>query len=55
MPLNFNVILTLIEGKACSDFDLFLNQIHACHHFGDRVFNLNSGIHFNKIKFHVLV
>jgi len=32
------------------DQDLTLHQIHPTHQFGDRVFHVDAGIHFNEVQ-----
>ena len=44
--------LSKVKGKPLTvcDPDLFLDQIDPCHPFCDRMFHLDSGIHFHEIK-----
>ena len=50
-----NIILFVGQFLAGSDAQLFLDQVDTGDPFGDRVFNLQPGVHFNEIKFAVLV
>src|SRR5690606_39119360 len=38
-----------------SDFDLFFDQIKISHFLSDRMFYLNSGIHFHKVEVPMLI
>jgi len=50
MPVNFKLILALWELLSRSDFQLPLNKVNPSNLFRDRVFNLEPGIHFHKVK-----
>ena len=49
--------LTLFQSQffACSHSYLFLNQIHLMHHFSNRVFDLNTGVHFHEIIIEIFI
>ncbi|GBE04073.1 hypothetical protein BMS3Abin09_00998 [bacterium BMS3Abin09] len=49
--------LVLLQGHGLSggDLYLFLYYINAGYHFGDRVFNLDPGIYFHKVKIALIV
>lgn len=46
----------LLDGKrlACSDTQLLFDQVNAGDHFGNRMLNLNTGVHFDEIELAVL-
>ena len=47
-----NLDFFLLDGQrlASRDTQLFLDQVNAGNHFGDRMFNLNTGVHFNEVE-----
>ena len=55
MPLDTEVLLFKGQGLACGNLELKTHQIHAGNAFGDRVFHLQSGVHFQEIKLVVTV
>src|SRR5690606_25332693 len=55
MPFKGNVTLTQFERLTRSNKDLLLHQVNAGNAFGDGVFHLNAGIHFDEIEFVVFV
>src|SRR6185295_1566669 len=48
MPGKFDVLLFEREGLPVGEPDLFLNEVDAGHHFGDRMFDLDTGVHFHE-------
>ena len=48
MTDEFDVLLFEREGLPVGKPDLFLNEVDAGHHFGDSMFDLNSGVHFHE-------
>ena len=38
------------QAFALSDQDLRLNDVDACHLFGDSMFDLHAGVHFDEIE-----
>ncbi len=38
------------ERLASSDTQLFFDQVNAGNHFGYRMLNLNTGVHFNEVE-----
>ena len=50
VTLNMDVVLTKGQRQAGSNPDLPFDNIHPGHHFGNRMFNLQPGIHFHKIE-----
>ena len=50
-----DITLAVTEFFTGGDPYLFLYQIQSCNQFGDRMFNLDAGIHFDEIEFTVLI
>src|SRR5699024_2208377 len=55
MAADDDVILTVAQRFTGGDAQLFGDQVHAGHHFGHRVFDLDAGVHFDKMEFTVFV
>ena len=51
MALDFYLILGYRQSLTSRYVQLFLDDVKAGDHFGNRVLNLNAGVHFNEIKF----
>ena len=45
-----NLLLRVAELESGGNADLFLDDVHARHHFGNRVFDLDAGVHFHEIE-----
>ena len=50
MAFNHNFFLLDGQRLAGCDAQLLFNQVDAGDHFGYRVFNLNTGVHFDEIE-----
>jgi hypothetical protein len=50
---HINIFLSERKRFSGGDSNLQVNQIVSAYQFGDRVFNLQTGIHFQKVKFTV--
>src|ERR1035437_1945160 len=55
MPMKDDFILGQRQGGARRDSDLFVDEIDSGDHFGHRMLDLNPGVHFDEIKFAVLI
>ena len=55
VTLDLNVALTITKFFACGNANLFLNQINTGDELCDRVFHLNTGVHFNEVELTVFV
>jgi hypothetical protein len=50
-----DLILREIQRHSCGDHQLLFDEIDPGNHFGDRVFDLQPGVHFDEIEMAVLV
>src|SRR6185295_3079338 len=55
VPIQLDVLLLEGEGLSVGDPDLLLDEIDAGHHFGDRMFHLDAGVHFHEEEVVVFV
>src|SRR3546814_13364093 len=55
MALEFEVALAQQEVLARDDTDLLLDQVYAGDEFGDRLFDLDAGVHFDEIELAVFI
>ena len=55
MPRDMDVFLSITQSLSVRNTDLFLDQVNACHPFGDRMLHLDPGIHLHEIKISVLL
>lgn len=52
---EFDVLLLERQRLSVGEPDLFLDEVDAGHHFGDRMFDLDAGVHFHEEEIMVLV
>ena len=50
MPAEYDVLLRPAQGFAACYPDLLLHQVNACHQFADRMLDLDTRIHLQKIE-----
>ena len=50
-----DVLLRVAEPAAAGDADLLAHQVDAAHHLGDRVLDLQAGVHLDEGELAVLV
>ncbi|MOA34332.1 hypothetical protein D3C78_1557000 [compost metagenome] len=55
MAVNLHFILFDRQRLTGSDTQLLFDQIHTGDHFGNRVFHLDTGVHFNEIELAVFI
>src|SRR5690554_5222433 len=55
MAVECDIALTQRELLACGNADLLLNEVDAGDHFRHRMFDLDTGVHLDKIELAVFV
>ena len=55
MSTNLDVSLFVSETFTIGNANLFTNNVNAGDELSDRMFDLNTGVHFNKIELTVFV
>ena len=55
MTVELDVLLLKAKRSSAGNADLFADNVNAADGFGDRMFNLQAGIHLQKIEFAVFI